>query len=1065
MARTQKVKRAVRKDAVTREYTIHLHKRIHGVGFKKRAPRALQEIRKFARKMMGTEDVRVNVRLNEFIWSKGVRNVPYRVRVKLARKRNEDEDSPHKFYTLVSYVPCADFKGKQNINSIDRMPWLVRRHIVDCLDYASWFQLQSVFSRYKSHPPTHLKFDSSYAYENVWSSTKLSRNVRISRITEDEFYGGIVKPTGSIGVLLQMLKFSPRSFHSLTVLDISYQIINRHQVSELFSSSTASIFCQVKSVSLRISLESASDVRGPNLAFSPPNLENLTLNLMHWRSNDFSDIDSLVPLIINARKLSFILDLPSDLLTFFDGQGPFENVVELEATDHNLSLIRSIYTRFNENFPRLKKIVIKNCCIERTFEIYPEYYASISTKPVVWCSSAASRFREFDSVRDILFFGDEVVDVSTLHKCVNATVFTWFMRGWSCFWHDFLRNIHILRPLRRLNEFKLPQQMFTAWSEFDSFRFECRKFTRTFWTFPSVQSLHFIPANRRVVVSDFRAPAFPHGEKADELLRHMFDIFPNVKTLSIAPVPLLEGGEVFRYLTTSTKLTALMILYTKRIQHGSLDGRLKFYMWLPATKTLDAFLFYTDQVFWINETDGMGLLDCLKKNTSLRYACIICDVPKCLGRIGLTGKVVEEIGSTWYNEQKGGSQGRYLLFVFRHHGRFSCLAVKPRTKKCRKSYTFERNSFSTWHGLECAYPELYSVFWRHLRHHINFRYLLGVTGVVGSAALILYLSPQVRDYVTQTVPQLKPYIDGMNKALDDWKMNSSSLTSFEFPTKKVSVSPEDTGVGPTFPSTSDAMRIVGDVKQSIKDIESEIHLAIAHTEKAVSDALADLRALHTVTGRQLNDQQDALGKLELPSFLRDKVGAAERKAKESHQNAQRQLAKLRALLDSAKENMSEKEKELVKSAIVRYSDLAYDLAGLVTEVRRLQNQSSVYLNLANADNEVKVALQDKLNAILPKSLSNLRKEDGSEMTLEEVNSLLAMSLERIDKLQESLKTSGETAKQHIAAAIQKYKMEADRIAQEAVDRAIHREQVKRELERFEWLVISNATMVALVAKL
>ena len=66
MARVQRVKRAARKDAVTREYTINLHKRIHGVGFKKRAPRALKEIRKFAQKMMGTEDVRVNVRLNEY---------------------------------------------------------------------------------------------------------------------------------------------------------------------------------------------------------------------------------------------------------------------------------------------------------------------------------------------------------------------------------------------------------------------------------------------------------------------------------------------------------------------------------------------------------------------------------------------------------------------------------------------------------------------------------------------------------------------------------------------------------------------------------------------------------------------------------------------------------------------------------------------------------------------------------------------------------------------------------------------------------------------------------------
>ncbi|KAM3179093.1 hypothetical protein ACTXT7_001231 [Hymenolepis weldensis] len=73
------------------------------------------------------------------------------------------------------------------------------------------------------------------------------------------------------------------------------------------------------------------------------------------------------------------------------------------------------------------------------------------------------------------------------------------------------------------------------------------------------------------------------------------------------------------------------------------------------------------------------------------------------------------------------------------------------------------------------------------------------------------------------------------------------------------------------------------------------------------------------------------------------------------------------------------------------------------------------------------------------------------MTLEEVNSLLVMSLERIDKLQDSLKSNGEAAKQHIAAAIRKYKIEADRITQEAVERAIHREQVKREIEHFEWV--------------
>ena len=60
-------KRAVR-GAVTREYTIHLHKRLHNVTFKKRAPKAVKEIRKFAQKQMGTQDVRLDVKLNKAVW-------------------------------------------------------------------------------------------------------------------------------------------------------------------------------------------------------------------------------------------------------------------------------------------------------------------------------------------------------------------------------------------------------------------------------------------------------------------------------------------------------------------------------------------------------------------------------------------------------------------------------------------------------------------------------------------------------------------------------------------------------------------------------------------------------------------------------------------------------------------------------------------------------------------------------------------------------------------------------------------------------------------------------------
>ena len=44
-------------------------------GFKKRAPRAIKEVRKFAERMMGTPDVRVDTGLNKYIWSKGIRYV------------------------------------------------------------------------------------------------------------------------------------------------------------------------------------------------------------------------------------------------------------------------------------------------------------------------------------------------------------------------------------------------------------------------------------------------------------------------------------------------------------------------------------------------------------------------------------------------------------------------------------------------------------------------------------------------------------------------------------------------------------------------------------------------------------------------------------------------------------------------------------------------------------------------------------------------------------------------------------------------------------------------------
>jgi len=112
----EKKEKSAASEVVTREYTIHIHKRIHGIGFKRRAPRAIKEIRKFAEQQMGTPDVRIDTRVNKHVWSQGVKNVPHRIRVRLSRRRNEDEDSPHKLYTLVTYVAVPIFKKLTTVN-------------------------------------------------------------------------------------------------------------------------------------------------------------------------------------------------------------------------------------------------------------------------------------------------------------------------------------------------------------------------------------------------------------------------------------------------------------------------------------------------------------------------------------------------------------------------------------------------------------------------------------------------------------------------------------------------------------------------------------------------------------------------------------------------------------------------------------------------------------------------------------------------------------------------------------------------------------------------------------
>jgi large subunit ribosomal protein L31e len=117
---TQKTRSALH-DVVTREYTIHLHKRVHDCQFKKstshphfnyedgranitEAPNAIKAVKKFAQLSMGVKDVRISPGLNQAVWSRGVKSPPRRIRVRLERKRNDDEGAKEKLYVLASIV-------------------------------------------------------------------------------------------------------------------------------------------------------------------------------------------------------------------------------------------------------------------------------------------------------------------------------------------------------------------------------------------------------------------------------------------------------------------------------------------------------------------------------------------------------------------------------------------------------------------------------------------------------------------------------------------------------------------------------------------------------------------------------------------------------------------------------------------------------------------------------------------------------------------------------------------------------------------------------------------------
>lgn len=86
---------------------------MHGCHFKKRAPKAIKEIRKFATHHMGTTDVRLDPKLNIHLWKRGIQGVDRRVRLRISRKRNDEEEAKEAMFAYVEPVIVPSTKGLQ----------------------------------------------------------------------------------------------------------------------------------------------------------------------------------------------------------------------------------------------------------------------------------------------------------------------------------------------------------------------------------------------------------------------------------------------------------------------------------------------------------------------------------------------------------------------------------------------------------------------------------------------------------------------------------------------------------------------------------------------------------------------------------------------------------------------------------------------------------------------------------------------------------------------------------------------------------------------------------------
>ncbi len=119
--------------SVEREYTIPLREKSRSVPRYKKTPKAVKTIKEFIARHMGVKDrdlnkVKVSKDLNQFLWAKGIRKHPHKIKVKAIR------NGENVMVELVDYPNNLKFKklreekiGKEALEAIDKKKSMMQK--------------------------------------------------------------------------------------------------------------------------------------------------------------------------------------------------------------------------------------------------------------------------------------------------------------------------------------------------------------------------------------------------------------------------------------------------------------------------------------------------------------------------------------------------------------------------------------------------------------------------------------------------------------------------------------------------------------------------------------------------------------------------------------------------------------------------------------------------------------------------------------------------------------------------------------------------------------------------